>query len=49
MRELELYMKGSVPMESASALIEEKIKELGDWRRVPRPLLLFFFLRPYRN
>jgi len=25
-------MKMSVPMESASALIDEKIKELGDWR-----------------
>src|SRR5260221_11672640 len=25
-------MKGSIPMESASALIDEKIKELGDWR-----------------
>src|SRR6266446_5706279 len=25
-------MKGSVPVESASALIDEKIKELGDWR-----------------
>jgi hypothetical protein len=32
MRELELYMKGPVPVESASALIDEKIKELGDWR-----------------
>jgi hypothetical protein len=30
---LELYMKGPVPVESASALIDEKIKELGDWRR----------------
>jgi hypothetical protein len=29
---LELYMKRSVPVESASALIGEKIKELGDWR-----------------
>jgi hypothetical protein len=29
---LELYMKRTVPMESASALIDEKIKELGDWR-----------------
>jgi len=28
----ELYMKTSVRMESASALIDEKIKELGDWR-----------------
>src|SRR5882724_4989573 len=25
-------MKGPVPMESASALIDEKIRELGDWR-----------------
>jgi len=25
-------MKGSVPMESASAFIDEKIKKLGDWR-----------------
>ena len=25
-------MKGPVPVESASALIDEKIKELGDWR-----------------
>src|ERR1700677_444233 len=25
-------MKGNVPMETASALIDEKIKELGDWR-----------------
>src|SRR6476646_8424943 len=25
-------MKGRVPAESASALIDEKIKELGDWR-----------------
>jgi hypothetical protein len=25
-------MKGSVPVESASASIDEKIKELGDWR-----------------
>src|ERR1700687_4637632 len=32
MRELELYMKRSVPVESASAFIDEKIKELGDWR-----------------
>jgi hypothetical protein len=29
---LELYMKRPVPMESASALIDEKITELGDWR-----------------
>ena len=26
-------MKGPVPVESASALIDQKIKELGDWRR----------------
>jgi hypothetical protein len=29
---LELYMKKPVPLESASALIDERIKELGDWR-----------------
>jgi hypothetical protein len=29
---LEAYRKGRVPVESASALIDEKIKELGDWR-----------------
>jgi len=29
---LELYMKMPVPAESASALIDEKIKELGAWR-----------------
>jgi hypothetical protein len=29
---MEPYMKKSVPMESASALIDERIKELGDWR-----------------
>jgi hypothetical protein len=29
---LELYMKRPVPVESASALIDEKVKELGDWR-----------------
>jgi hypothetical protein len=29
---LELNMKRPVPVESASALIDEKIKELGDWR-----------------
>jgi hypothetical protein len=28
----EAYMKRSVPAESASALIDEKIKELADWR-----------------
>src|ERR671925_1187330 len=32
MPELELHMKRPVPVESASALIDEKIKELGDWR-----------------
>lgn len=32
MRELELYTKRPVPVESASALIDEKIKVLGDWR-----------------
>jgi hypothetical protein len=31
-RELELYMKRPVPVESASAFIDERIKELGDWR-----------------
>jgi hypothetical protein len=29
---LELYMKRSVPVEPASAFIDHKIKELGDWR-----------------
>jgi len=29
---LELYMERPVPVESASAFIDEKIKELGDWR-----------------
>jgi hypothetical protein len=29
---LELHMKGRVPMESASAFIDERIKQLGDWR-----------------
>jgi hypothetical protein len=29
---LELYMKKSIPVESASALIDDRIKELGDWR-----------------
>ena len=29
---MEQYMKGPVPVESASALIDQKIKELGDWR-----------------
>ena len=32
MRELELNMKRPVAVESASALIDQKIKELGDWR-----------------
>src|SRR6202795_1079335 len=32
MRELELCMKRPVPVESASAFIDQKIKELGDWR-----------------
>jgi hypothetical protein len=32
MRDLEVYMKRPVPVEAASALIDEKIKELGDWR-----------------
>src|ERR1700687_145101 len=29
---LELYMKKPIAVESASAFIDEKIKELGDWR-----------------
>jgi hypothetical protein len=29
---LEQYRKGAIPVESASAFIDEKIKELGDWR-----------------
>ena len=29
---MELYRKGRVAVESASAFIDEKIKELGDWR-----------------
>ena len=29
---LEPFVKRPVPMESASAFIDEKIKELGDWR-----------------
>ena len=29
---MEVYMKRPVPVESAAALIDEKIKELGDWR-----------------
>src|SRR4029077_12189459 len=32
MRELELNMKKPVPVESASAVIDTKINELGDWR-----------------
>jgi hypothetical protein len=32
MREWKLHMKKPVPVESASALIDEKIKQLGDWR-----------------
>jgi hypothetical protein len=32
MRELELTMKRPVPVESAAAFIDERIKELGDWR-----------------
>jgi hypothetical protein len=31
-RELELAMKKAVAVESASVLIDERIKELGDWR-----------------
>ncbi len=31
-RELAIYVKRPVFVESASALIDEKIKELGDWR-----------------
>jgi hypothetical protein len=29
---LELYMKRPIPVQSASTLIDERIKELGDWR-----------------
>ena len=29
---MDLYMKKPVPVESASAFIDEKIMELGDWR-----------------
>jgi hypothetical protein len=29
---VELYMKKTVPVESASAFIDEKINQLGDWR-----------------
>jgi hypothetical protein len=32
MRELEVYMKSPEPVEPASASIDDKIKELGDWR-----------------
>lgn len=32
MRDLGVCMKKAVPVESASAAIDEKIKELGDWR-----------------
>jgi hypothetical protein len=32
MQELELYMKRPVTVENASALIDDRIKELGDWR-----------------
>ena len=32
LHELERYMKRPVPVEPASALIDEKIKDLGDWR-----------------
>ena len=32
MRELEQYMNKPVPAESAAALIDERIKELKDWR-----------------
>jgi hypothetical protein len=32
MRDLNLYTKPRVPVESASALIDARIKELGDWR-----------------
>jgi hypothetical protein len=31
-RELDLYVKGRIPMETASTFIDQKIKELGDWR-----------------
>ncbi len=31
-REVEEWMKRPAPAESASALIDERIKELGDWR-----------------
>jgi hypothetical protein len=32
MRELELYLKRSVPMDSTSAILDARIRELGDWR-----------------
>jgi hypothetical protein len=32
MRKVELSMKKPGPMQSASALIDQRIKELGDWR-----------------
>jgi hypothetical protein len=32
MREFKVHVKSSDPMESASAMIDEKIKELRDWR-----------------
>src|ERR1700676_1243454 len=32
MRELEMHMKRAVAVGSASVLIDERIKELGDWR-----------------
>jgi hypothetical protein len=32
LKELECYMKEAVPVESASASIDQKIKELPDWR-----------------
>jgi hypothetical protein len=32
MRELERYMKETGPVNSASAIIDARIKELGDWR-----------------
>jgi hypothetical protein len=32
MGESELHMKGTVPQESASAVIDARINELGDWR-----------------
>src|SRR5215813_10718223 len=32
MRELELCIERNVPMESASAILDARIRELGDWR-----------------